>query len=97
MENVTKDFLAEWCGNYSNCYYYLFDGVLYNTGDCPFVCDDLSKDVLNSNVFEEVTKDAKKYHPQLEYKIGRNDCRLFRIIKDEDIEVIICYFCLNCE
>ena len=95
MKKMTKKSLAKWCSNYSNCYYYLYNGDLNNTGDCPFACDTLSSDVLQSKVFEEVTDYAEKYHPQLEYEVEHNDCRLFRIIDDFNVEVIICYFSHN--
>jgi hypothetical protein len=98
MKDVNQETLATWCSYYSNCYYYLFDGTLYNTGDWPEVCEDLSDEVSNSKVFEEVTKDAEKYHPQLEYEVEHNDCRLFRIVSSRvDAEIIICYFGDNYE
>ena len=92
MKEITKDDLEKWCSSYQNCYYYLHDGTLYNTGPCPFACDEIAKDISESLVFEEVTNDAEKYHPQLVYEVEHNDCRLFRVIGRWDSEIIISYF-----
>ena len=88
---MTQKQLSEWCGDSSNCYYYLFGDQLYNTGPCPFMCEELSIDVENSDVFEDVTKEAKKLHPQLAYEVEHNDCRLFKI-HGHGTDIIICYF-----
>lgn len=88
---MTKEELAEWCGCYENCYYYLFGKELYNTGPCPFMCDDLKFDVANSDVFEDVTELAEQLHPQFVYEVDYNECKLYKIHgRGEDI--VICYF-----
>jgi len=92
MSKITKEYLERWCSGYSHCYYFLQDGVLYNTGFCPMACDEIAIDISNSLIFEDVTNDADKYHPQLEYEVEHNDCRLFRVMSRSNSEIIICYF-----
>lgn len=92
MKEVTKEELEQWCSNYGNCYYYLLDGEIYNTGPCPFMCEEIAIDISQSPIFEEVTDDAEKYHPQLAYEVDRNDCRLFRIKSRYNSDIIISYF-----
>ena len=91
---MTKDELSKWCGVYGNCYYYLFGGVLYDTGPCPFMCEELSIDVANSEVFEDVTSQAKQLHPQLAYEVDHNGCKLYKIWAHQE-DIVICYF--NCQ
>ena len=55
------------------------------------MCEELRIDVENSDVFEDVTKEAKKLHPQLAYEVEHNDCRLFKI-HGHGTDIIICYF-----
>lgn len=93
MKKVTKKTLERWCSNYSNCYYFLINDTLYNTGWCPWIYEQIAEDISNSIEFEEVTKNANIYHPQLKYEVEHNDCKLFRITScGGNRELIICYF-----
>ena len=84
---MTQKQLSDWCGDVNRCYYYLFD----NTGPCPFICEELCIEVENSDIFQDVTKEAHKLHPQLAYEVEHNDCRLY-IIHGLGEDIIICYF-----
>ena len=93
---MTQEQLAKWCGCLCNCYYYLFDGELYNTGECPMVelYEGLSFDVEHSPIFEDVTDQAEELHPQLQYEVEHNGCTLYKVF-GKGVDIIICYFSLN--
>lgn len=89
---MNKNKLAKWCGNYCNCYYYLYNGDLFNTGPCPYACDGISEDIMNSVSIEDVTSDAASINRQMQYEVEHNNCKLFKVMKRTGSELIICYF-----
>ncbi len=77
--------------NYCNCYYVVMDGRLENTGEYPFLCDEVAEAIGNSQIVEEVTDQADVFHGQLGYEVRRNDCRLY-LIRDGEREIVVAYY-----
>lgn len=55
------------------------------------LCDSVEWAIMNAEVVEEVTDKSESYHPQLDYDVRRNNCKLYRIVSN-DFEYVISYF-----
>lgn len=89
---MTKEELADWCGDYNCTYDLTMDGQILNTGECPFLCDQISESINSAKEVLDVTDDAESYHPQLLYQVNRNGCSLYKVIDSKGVEIVIAYY-----
>ncbi len=92
---MTKQELADWCGNMNNSYEYSLDGVEYNTGFCPFVCEEIAEDILNGHNLRDITDQAESIGHQLAWEVSHNNTRLYEIITRRRQKLIISYYDIN--
>ena len=87
---MTKEKLAEWCGDYANDYRFALNGELYEAS-CPEICQGLREDILNSTGLEDVTDDYEDYNPLLQRAVEYYGCELYKC-NTPDGELVVVYF-----
>ena len=74
---MTKEELAEWCGDYANDYRFTLNGELYDAS-CPEICKGVSDDILECEDLENITDNYEDYNPILQRAVEYYDCELYK-------------------